>query len=115
MSLDTKKDKSFMRHSTVAFSTFFILICLFFALPCQAASFGQIAHELRQPAYYAARLIHGICFVMGVGLSVSSVLKYVEYRRHQHIRLSLVFFLFFTGLALIGIGFFPMPMSSTGY
>lgn len=95
----------------VVLSVAFILICLPFALGCEAASFGKIAKELSQPAGYIAKLIHGICFATGIGLIISAIIKYMEYRRHHHIRFSLIFFLLLTGLALIGIGFLPMPTS----
>lgn len=100
-----------MKQLRVVLSAAFILICLLFVLPCEAASFGKVAKDLAQPAHYMARLIHGICMAMGIGLIISSFIKYTEYRRHHHIRLSLIFFLLLTGLAMIGIGFLPMPTS----
>lgn len=85
---------------------FFIYLCI---ASCEAAPIGDIAKDLFEPARYLARFVHWIFMVTGIGLIISALIKYLDYRRHHHVRLSLIFFLLLTGLALIGIGFLPIP------
>lgn len=98
-----------MRLKTIL-STFFILLCLLlWILPSQATAFGRVASELMQPTQYIAKLLRGICLATGIGLMLSSMIKYIEYRRHHHVRFSLIFFLLIAGFAMVGLGFLPLP------
>jgi len=96
------------KNEKVVLSIFFILICLLFALPSQAV-FAVTSKEMMFPAHFVAKLLHGICLAVGIGLIISGMVKFNEYRRHKDVGFSVIFFLILTGAALIGIGLLPLP------
>lgn len=90
-------------------SALFILLSSLYCCNASADSFGAIATHLYEPVSLIIQLVRSVSVICGMGLLVGCLLKYIEYRRNPvAVRLSLVIFMFFFGVALIILGLIPM-------
>ena len=68
----------------------------------QSLGIGDVATNMMEPVSLFSNFINTSCLILGVTFLLTSLLKYLEYRRtHMHISLGTIWFFFTTGTFLI--------------
>jgi type IV secretory pathway VirB2 component (pilin) len=97
---------------------FWYLFCLLFLCFFDSAfaaypnatgpSVGDVAQNLIGPLTGIISMVRAICIIAGIGMVLSSFVKFGDHRRNRHeVTLALVITLFVAGACMIGLGFVP--------
>jgi hypothetical protein len=95
---------------------FFYACCLWlfctidcaFAVQARGPSYGDIADNLLGPLTGIISMVRAISIIAGIGLILSSFVKFGDYRKnHREISLALVITIFAAGGCLVMVGFIP--------
>lgn len=89
-----------------------ILLTTLYSCNLAAQGIGDVASNIYQPVTVVISLVKAVSVICGSGLVLGGILRYFDYRRNPvAVRLSMVLFMFFFGLALIIVGSIPLRMA----
>ena len=76
----------------------------------RSESLGDVANSISKPLQAMAGIIHIVCFVAAAGFLMGAFIRYMNHRRNPvETQLGSVIALLAAGLALLAVGFIPMP------
>lgn len=95
-------------------SYYFCCIWLFccvdsvFALSHRGPSYGDVFDNILGPLTGVISIVRAICIIAGIGMVLSSIVKFNDHRKNRHeVTLALVLTMFVAGSCLIGLSFIP--------